>query len=142
MSRETSDEAYVIDLCDRILDRKAQRQARFEFLRGDPGLSGRSVCLPVDAYWSELRLVVEYRERQHYESVPMMDRRATISGVPRGVQRARYDDRRAVLLPQHGLSLVVLRADQFERSGRRRLCRILQADLAVVRRALKDFVRD
>ena len=141
MSRDDSDEAYVIDLCDALLGCKAQRQARFDFLRGDPGPSGRRVRLPVDAYWPELHLVVEYRERQHYESVPIMDRRRTISGVPRGAQRRNYDERRETLLPKHGLSLVVLRNDEFELTARKRLRRYAESDRAVVRAALAKFVK-
>ncbi len=45
-----SDESYVIDICDRILNRRAIRQHRFDFLRGDPGKNGGCAMLPVDAY--------------------------------------------------------------------------------------------
>src|SRR5271163_234983 len=37
------DESYVIDLCDRVLRLKANRQHRFDFLRGD---SGRTCSAP------------------------------------------------------------------------------------------------
>lgn len=49
---------------------------------GDPDAQGKRTRLPVDAYYETLNLVVEYRERQHTESVPIMDRRSTISSVP------------------------------------------------------------
>ena len=62
---QKSDELYVIDLCDSVLNRKARRQQRFDFLRCDPGRSGVCVQLPVDAYYDDLSLVVEYWERQH-----------------------------------------------------------------------------
>jgi hypothetical protein len=42
------DEAYIIDLCDRVLGRKAVRQHPFDFLRGDPGRP-----LRVDAYYPD-----------------------------------------------------------------------------------------
>lgn len=69
------DETYIIDLCDEVLGLKASRGHRFEFLRGDPGKNGRRACLPVDAYYAELNLVVEYHERQHSEPVSFFDRR-------------------------------------------------------------------
>ena len=56
MGREASDEAYVLDLCDVALDERGLRQHRFDWLRGDPGTSGRGRTLPVDGYWSEHRL--------------------------------------------------------------------------------------
>jgi len=98
-----SDESYIIDLCDRVLNLKAKRQHRFDFLRGDPGKNRRCAKLPVDAYYEELKLVVEYRERQHTESVPLFDKRLTCSGCAREEQRRRYDQRRQV---QPALALV------------------------------------
>ena len=47
--RTASDEAWIIDICDKILGRQAIRQHRFPFLCGDAGQSGRRVRLPVDA---------------------------------------------------------------------------------------------
>src|SRR5690606_2600377 len=36
-NRATSDEAYVLDICDEVLGLKGLRQHRFDFLRGDSG---------------------------------------------------------------------------------------------------------
>jgi hypothetical protein len=69
-----SDATYVIGLCDRVLNLKAKREHRFDFLLGDPGKHGRSAHLPVDGYYDELKLVVEYREKQHTESVAHFDK--------------------------------------------------------------------
>ncbi|MFF3286424.1 hypothetical protein [Streptomyces sp. NPDC003023] len=84
-TREDSDELYVVGLCNRILRESALTQHRFDWLLGDPGGSGRRAKLPVDAYWPEHQLVVEYRELQHDRPVPHFDKpdRLTISGVPR-----------------------------------------------------------
>ncbi|QNO38165.1 hypothetical protein H4J02_03815 [Protaetiibacter sp. SSC-01] len=122
MGRETSDEHYVLDLCDAALGATGLRQHRFEWLRGDVSpTSGRAVRLPVDAYWPELGLVVEFRESQHFQPTPFFDKpdRLTVSGVHRGEQRRRYDERRDALIPEHGLRLVVIRTDDFEMRGRR-----------------------
>ena len=129
--RSHSDEAYVISLCDRVLKRSARRGHRFSFLVGDTGRR-----LPVDAFYVELDLVVEYRERQHSEPVALFDNKPTASGIPRGLQRARYDQRRRDVLPKHGLRLVELDYSQFPHDGRRRLKRT-QQDIAIVRRVLK-----
>ncbi|MEO6118506.1 MAG: hypothetical protein ABIP37_05490, partial [Methylotenera sp.] len=89
------DEFYILELCDEVLKHIASRQHRFEFLRGD---SGRK--LPVDAYYSDLKLVIEYRERQHSEAVTLFDKRMTVSGVSRGQQRAKYDELRRQETPK------------------------------------------
>jgi hypothetical protein len=135
-SRTLSDESYIIDLCDEVLGTPALRQHRFDWLRGDARPGKRGVRLPVDAYYPDLRLVVEYRERQHTESIPIMDRRMTVSGVDRGTQRAIYDQRRRDLLPQHGIDLVELSYADFAHDENKRLCRRREEDRTVVRRAL------
>jgi hypothetical protein len=130
-ARATSDEHYVVDLCDEVLGQRGARQHRFPWLVGDSGTS-----LPVDAYYAHHQLVVEYRERQHTEAVPFFDRRMTVSGVGRGEQRALYDRRREEEIPRHGLRLVVVMAAELDADRRGRLRRSREHDLAVLRRRL------
>lgn len=108
MGRKNPDEYYVIDLCDEVLGKQAIRQHRFDFLRGDTGRK-----LPVDAFYEELNLVIEYYERQHTESVKLFDDRLTVSGVPRNIQRRIYDNRRKEVLPNHNISLVIISFNDF-----------------------------
>ena len=90
--RESSDEHYIIDLCDDVLDAKASRQHKFDFLRGDPNRRDPlGDKLPVDAYYESLNLVIEYYERQHTESVQHFNKKSTVSGVTRDEQRRIYD---------------------------------------------------
>jgi hypothetical protein len=103
-----SDEKYVIDLWDEVLGKKALRQHRFDFLRGGSRTAKPGRLLPVDPFYCELSLVVEYRERQHGEPVAIMDRRDTVSGCKRGEQRRIYDDRRRTELKSHGVRLLEL----------------------------------
>lgn len=92
--RADSDEIYVLDLIAEIIDENYKGQMKFDTLLGDPGKSGQRRKLPVDAYFSEVNLIVEYREKQHSQPVNIMDRRMTISGVHRGEQRKFYDLRK------------------------------------------------
>jgi len=85
-SRSLNDETYVVDLSDDMLGTVAQRQHRFGLLRGDAKPGKQEMKLPMDTCNSDGRLVVEYRERQHTEVVPIMDRRMTVSDVDRGIQ--------------------------------------------------------
>lgn len=138
--RKDSDEAYVIDLCDEVLGIQASRQHTFPFLVGD-GAHPR--CLPVDAYYEPLNLVVEYRELQHSESVPFFDKpdKKTVSGVSRGEQRVLYDNRRRNVLPKHGINLVEISYFDFIYEGKsKRLVRNREADLDVVRNKLSAFL--
>lgn len=106
--RSESDADYVLDLCDELLGERSSREHTFPWLLGDPGRSGARRQLPVDAYYPEHKLVIEYRERQHDEPVSFFDKpeRMTVSGVHRGEQRRRYDDLRDREIPAHALVLL------------------------------------
>ena len=131
-SKEERDESYVVNLCDEVLGLKALRQYRFPFLLGDTGKA-----LPVDAYYKEKNLVVEYCERQHTEAVPFFDRRKTVSEVSRGEQRKIYDERRREILPKHHIKLVNISYSDFEYDSRKRIIRNHSHDIEVVRTKLE-----
>lgn len=135
--RADSDEHYVLDLCDEILGVDGLRQATFDWLRGDPSPARvRGTKLPVDGYWPDLRLIVEFQEEQHTQPSPFFDRRQTVSGVGRGAQRRRYDEFKLTLVPEHGLRLVVIEKSAFTVRSRR-IFRERARDLGVVRRCLE-----
>ncbi|MEV0750491.1 hypothetical protein AB0I75_35695 [Streptomyces sp. NPDC050273] len=138
MSRDDSDEAYVVGLCNQVLEETALTQHRFDWLLGDPGSGGRRARLPVDAFWPGHHLVVEYREIQHDQPVAYFDKpdRLTVSGVHRGEQRALYDARRESQIPAHGLRLVVIRPADLDADRRGRLHRNPDRDLEKVRKLL------
>lgn len=139
MSRDASDEEYVLDLCDEVLNERGLRQHRFEWLVGDPGTNGRAVRLPVDGFWPDANLVVEYRERQHDHPVAHFDKpdRLTVSGVHRGAQRAIYDARRDEQIPAHGIRLVIIKPGDLDSTSRGRLRRTPDTDRAAVQRLLQ-----
>lgn len=137
--RKNSDEAYIIDLCDEVLNLKASRQHRFPFLQGDASpKTGKKVELPVDAYYEKFELVVEYNERQHTEEVAFFDKKKTVSGVSRGEQRRIYDERRKKVLPEHGIDLVIISYSDFGTSTK--LQRNHDRDLQIVKRKLEKYI--
>lgn len=129
------DEQYVIDLCDIVLKQKALRQYRFDFLCGDSG-----VKLPVDAYYKDLNLVVEYHEKQHTESVKIFNK-MTISGVSRDEQRRIYDERRKKILPQHGIDVIVISYSDFKFDSKKRIIKKENEDLEIVRSILEKYLK-
>lgn len=134
--RSQSDESYIIDLCDAVLNSKALRQHRFSFLKGDAGTP-----LPVDAYYPEFKLVIEYREKQHTEAVKFFDKRQTASGVTRGEQRKIYDQRRRDILPQQDIVLIEFDVNEFHHDGRKRLSRNHDKDRIIITQKLKNFLK-
>ena len=129
------DETYIVDLCDKLLERRARRGHRFEFLRGDQGRRRKRLRLPVDAYYRDLKLVVEYHERQRFEAVPFFDRMIVSSGITRGGQRRKYDQLRRDVLPMHSITLIEISYQEFEHDGRKRLLRV-PSDLPVLQKRL------
>ncbi len=132
--RMDSDEYYVIGLCNEVLGLKASQQHRFDFLVGDSGIK-----LPVDAYYKDLNLVVEYLESQHTLSTPFFDKKETVSGVPRGKQRRMYDERRRAELPKHGINIMLISYNDFGTT--KRLNRNHDLDIEVVRTKLSDYIK-
>ena len=134
------DEHYILEMCDRLLGQYGLRQYRFPFLLGDPGKNGQCRSLPVDAYYKELNLVIEYRERQHTETVTFFDKRITASGIPRGEQRRLYDQRRRDLLKQQKIQLIELDYFLFPHKGSKRLLRVRDEDEAILKGKLSAYI--
>lgn len=134
-----SDENYVLDLCDEVLNRKGSRQHRFDFLVGDAGHK-----LPVDIYYSDLNLVIEYREYQHTNEVTFFDKPnvMTVSGVSRGEQRKLYDQRRRDVLPKHGIQLIEIDYSDFNFDGRKRILKDEEKDLEVVKGLVEKLINN
>jgi hypothetical protein len=119
-----SDEKYILDICDQILEMKSLRQHRFDFLIGLPSLkTGKTARLPVDAFYPDRNLVIEYHERQHSQEVAFFNRRITACGIGRGEQRKLYDAFRADLLPANGIQLLILKYSGFDVDARGRIRR-------------------
>lgn len=142
MANRRRDEAYALALCDEIIGTPSIREARFDWLRGDPGKNGTRRQLPVDAYWPHLGLVIEFWEYQHDVPTPFFDKpdRLTISDVPRNVQRALYDQRRQELIPQHGLNLLIIRKADLAANPRGGLIYDRLADLARIRKMAAEIL--
>jgi len=124
------DEDYVIDLCDEILKLKGSCQHRFVFLLGDAGKNGRRAKLPVDVYYSEMNLVIEFKEVQHSKPVKHFDKpdKLTISGVHRGEQRKKYDALRVTELPKHNIQLIEISYEVFDCGSSNKIIRNREKD--------------
>lgn len=111
MPRTDPDAGYVLNLCDTFLNRPSFRQYRFPFL------FDKGHALPVDAFYPELHLVVEYHSDADVQE----------------------QHKRTTLL-EHGVSLAVLRAPEFPRDPQGRLRRLPEPIRAVLQSRLAPFV--
>lgn len=142
--RLNNDENYVIDLCDAALGSKANRQKRFGFLLGDLHKDGKTkTSLPVDAFYAELNLVIEFKEFQNIETASNFNtsQKQTVSGVTRQEQRIIYDRRKAEILPENNIDLVVLSYSDFSCDSNNKIKRNESSDIKTVSDTLRKYIK-
>lgn len=140
--RISSDEHYIIDLCDELFEERASRQHKFGFLLGDYHKDGKTrSALPVDAYYHSQNLVIEFMERKNTDSAPLSGKpdRMTISGVGRSEQRKIYDQRKRKGLKSKDINLLDIQYESFECDSQKQLIRDREKDMDVLRVLLKGY---
>lgn len=133
--RLLSDKYYVINLCDEALNLKAKRQKRFDFLVGDLHRDGKTRTeLPVDAFYHDLNLVIEFKEAPLAEPTEFFNKLnvKTVSGISRAKQREKYDRVKAAELPQNGIKLIEIPYSIFTIDESNRIVRNHEQDLKTV----------
>jgi hypothetical protein len=133
--RLLSDKYYVMNLCDEALKLKAKRQKRFDFLLGDLHRDGKTRTeLPVDAFYHDLNLVIEFKEAPLAEPTEFFNKLnvKTVSGISRAKQREKYDRVKAAELPQNGIKLIEIPYSIFTVDESNRIVRNLEQDLKTV----------
>lgn len=133
------DEDYVVDLCNEILGETALKKYRFDFLRGDAREGEKGIRLPIDAYYPNSKIAIEYHEWQHVESLHYVGDRGkmTISGVKRDEQRRIYDKRKKEVLAKHGITLIEIGYNELRHDHSKCLSRTKELDKAILEKKLK-----
>jgi predicted GTPase len=101
--------------------------------------SGGIIKLPVDAYFPVTNLIVEYKEKQHFQAVKIMDKRMTISGVNRGEQRRIYDLRKEQWAVENNIRFLIIGYSDLAHKKNGRLIRSADEDKKVVKKLLNEF---
>lgn len=141
--RENNDEYYIINLFGELLNERASRQHKFDFLLGDLHKDGKTRTeLPVDAYYPNSNLVIEFSEKQHSESADTFDKqdKITISGVNRAKQRELYAQRKRDVLSQKNIQLLELAYTAFECDDNDKLMRDKEKVVKILEGMLKGFI--
>ncbi|MFJ5174932.1 hypothetical protein ACIP68_13935 [Streptomyces griseoviridis] len=137
-TRDDSDEAYVVGLCNQVLGETALTQHKFDWLQGDPGTGGRRAELPVDAYWPATNSWSSTGNSSTTSPCPISTSptgspSAACTGASSGHCTTPAVMRR---FPAHGLRLIVIRPADLDADGRGRLRRNQETDLAALKRIL------
>ncbi len=144
INRKNSDEYYVLDLCDELLNEKAARQHTFDFLVGDVHQDGRTRTeLPLDAYYYGLNLAIEYSEKQDSEDSKVDNPdKMTISGVTRAEQRKIYNRRKKEVLRKKEINFIEIKYSDFDYDDQYKLIRNKERDSKVLKKMLRKFIQE
>jgi len=130
--RESSDEYYLIGLINELLDTRASHQHTFNFLLGDYHKNGKTRTeLPLDAYYKDQNLVIEFLDKNSSDSVH--GGKMTISGVSRSEQREIYRQRKQSVLKGNDINLI--------EDNEQMLIRDKDKDNAVLNVILKHYIK-
>jgi len=138
--RLNNDENYLLNLCDELLEAEASRHHRFDFVLGDPHADGvTKTPLPIDAYYLEHNLAIDFWDNDRDMSTPRY-KRMTVSGITRAEQIILYRNRKRKALKKKQIDFIEIDFSRFERTEDQKLKRNRESDIALIKRILKKYV--
>ncbi len=140
--KKQNDESYIIDLCNKVLEKDAYRKKKFDFLLGDFHKDGESKTnLPVDAYYEELKLAIMYQPKwTDSENANPKETKKTVSGISRAEQRERYHNRKMLTLPKHGIDTINFSYSDFSCGDDNKIIRNEESDIQIIRKKLGKYL--
>jgi len=140
--RESSDEFYIINLCDELLKEKASRKHTFSFLLGDMHKKGKTrTKLPLAAFYEDANLAIEFNEKlnrtEQSDKLDVM----TVSGVTRSEQIEKYNKRRRDVLQKKNINLIEIDYSAFECDHTKSLIRNKDQDINILKKILKQYIK-
>lgn len=135
LSIQNSDEFYLVNLCDELLEQKASRKHTFDTLVGNLHKRGKGrTKLPLDAYYKDLKLVIEFKRKNEILDESDSKEQARITQI------SRYDALKKKAILKKDLRLMVINYASFECDDTNKLIRNTSHDMLVLRDLLKDFL--
>ncbi|MDN3666600.1 hypothetical protein ACFFU1_13855 [Algibacter miyuki] len=133
---ENSDEFYLVNLCDELLEQKSSRKHTFDTLVGNLHKRGKGrTKLPLDAYYEDLKLVMEFVKTIEEADVEDEKEQARL------LQIKRYNQLKKKAILKKGLRLMEINYSIFECDDSGKLVRNTEADILVLKEKLKDFLK-
>lgn len=132
---QNSDEYYLVNLCDELLEQKASRKHTFDTLVGSLHKRGKGrTKLPLDAYYKDLKLVIEFlKEPKEGEDVDETEQ-------ARRYQIKRYDERKKKAILKKELKLVEIKYAAFDCDETGKLIRNQEKDQKILKGMLKEYI--
>ncbi|MEL0645218.1 hypothetical protein V6251_12560 [Olleya sp. Ti.3.14] len=141
--RESTDEFYIINLCDEVLKEEASRKHTFAWLFGDMHKKGKTrTLLPVAAFYKDANLVIEFAEKKNKTEAQLEKlEQLTTSGITRGQQIEKYNHRRKEMISKKDINLVTIDYTLFETDNKGKLKRNTTEDVALLKKILKNYIQ-
>jgi len=134
---QNSDENYLINLCDELLGKEASRKHTFDTLVGNLHKRGKGrTKLPLDAYYKDLKLVIEFFRQT--STVSELDEKEQA----RIAQIKYYDELKKEAVLAKSMRYMKINFAQFECDENDKLIRNTENDKIVLKGVLKDFLED
>lgn len=132
---ENSDEFYLVNLCDELLQQEASRKHTFNTLVGSQHKRGKGrTKLPLAAYYEDLKLVIEFL--RHDQDFDALDKKAQA----RIIQIKRYHQLKKKAVLQKNLLFIEINYDAFTCDDTNKLTRNIAQDKLVLKGYLKNFL--
>ncbi|EDP97507.1 hypothetical protein U8527_04120 [Kordia algicida OT-1] len=134
---KNSDENYLLDLSDELLNKKASRKHTFDTLVGNLHKRGKGrTKLPLDAYYQDLKLVIEFFQKEKdFEDLDEKEQ-------ARITQIKYYDRLKKEAVINKRFRYMKINYAQFECDENEKLIRNTENDIVVLKEILKDFIDD
>jgi len=132
---QNSDEYYLVNLCDELLQQKASRKHTFDTLVGNLHKRGKGrTKLPLDAYYENLKLVLEFFRKNEITEELDEEEKA------RKAQIKYYNQLKKKAILTKKLRLVEINYASFECDAENKLVKNSESDRSVLKGILKDFL--
>ena len=143
IERSNSDEVYLMDLIDELLNETGSRKHTFEYLLGDLHQNGETrTKLPIDLFYADLKLAIEIVEHPQKlkDAANSKEEKLTVSGITRAEQRLKYTYRKKTTLTKKDKAFIEIPLEKFKVNDSSGLLRNKEDDKRVLRDLLSDFV--
>lgn len=134
---QNSDEYYLVSLCNELLKQEASRKHTFDTLVGNLHKKGKGrTKLPLDAYYEDLKLVIEFFKRDN--EIEELDEKEQA----RVAQITYYNELKKKAISKKKLHLIEINYASFERDEANKLIRNTENDSATLEGILKRFIKN
>ncbi len=124
---KNSDEFYLVNLCNQVLNKKASRKHTFDNLLGNMHKKGKGrTKLPLAAYYEDLKLAIDFKGKK-------------VDSEAREEQLRIYGLRKKEVLDRKKIKYLIINFTDFECDDNQKLIRNEAQDLSVLKQVLKNY---